>query len=125
MGVYWEITTDISGDLVMVKTSGTFRFEQIIRMARETFLAAADNGIDKILGDHREMKPRIASVNIPRIYQELMRNGIAFPGKLAILFSEELRANYDFEYFTLSARNAGLCVELFKDIDVARQWLIA
>ena len=121
--MHWKISIIKSEDLVSVKTSGVFNYEEIRQMTSETFNAATENGIGKILTDQRDMEPQISTVNIYILPREVLEEITHRPLRVALVYREDSTAKDDFIFFETTAQNAGMAVKLFTDPEEARFWL--
>ena len=119
----WNISISKSEDLAVVKTSGILNFEQIKQMTKEAFNAATDNGIRKVLGDHRDLDLQVSVLDIYNLPRELLKEGVNPPAKIAVVYSETSIKKIDFEFFEITAVNAGMQVQSFTNLEEARVWL--
>jgi len=119
----WSITFEQPNDLLVVKTTGDINYQQLKQMTKETFMAAKYNGASKVLGDHRALAVNVSKYDVYRLPRDLIEEGVSFPEKVAILYSEEAFKKEDFQFFEVTASNVGMQVELFTDPVAAREWL--
>ncbi|MFC1652409.1 hypothetical protein ACFL3F_01690 [Planctomycetota bacterium] len=119
----WDISILKSEDLVSVKTNGSFDFAQIMQMTKETFNAASENGISKVLGDHLDLDPNVSIFEIFEIPRELLKEGVKAPEKVAVVYDEASSKAKDFRLFETTARNVGMQTQLFTNLEDARAWL--
>jgi hypothetical protein len=117
----WVIST--TEDLVIVKTSGVFNLEQIKEMSLETFSVASSEKLKKVLGDHRDMTPQVSVFDTYILPRDLIQSKVPRPISLAIVFSEGSPQKEVFNFFEVTALNAGMYLKMFTNIKDACSWL--
>lgn len=119
----WDISVSKQDDLVIVKTSGIFSYQQVLQMTKETFNAATENGIKYILGDHRDLEPQISLLDSYKLPRDLLIAGVERPLKVAVVYTKDSTKSEEIEFFETTALNVGITVKSFTNINDARLWL--
>lgn len=118
----WNISVSKPDGLVAVKTSGFLTSEKTIQMTRETFSAAASNGIRNILGDHSDLATEISILDIYNLPRTLLREVVELPIKVAVVHSQDPAEKDKLAFFETTALNTGMQVKLFTNLEDARLW---
>lgn len=119
----WDMSISKLENLVTVKTSGLFNFEQIKKMTIETFNAATANGIGNILGDHRDLDPQISIFDMYNLPRDLLKEGVKQPTKVAVVYLKASTKAEEIEFFETTACNVAIQAKSFTNIEEARLWL--
>ncbi len=124
----FEVNYDQENDCVIGRLTGVIDRQTITDQANEASRVVSQWNCARILNDLQGAEPAISTMGIFSIPEELQRVGLG-PGdgapvlKRAIVVSGDSESLQDYRFFINTAKNGGLDIELFTDMDEAMSWL--
>jgi hypothetical protein len=119
----WKVEVQPGGKVVRIEASGEMGVGQVRQMGAAAIAEAAKAGTITFLADCRDMTPRMTTMEIYDLPDDLGRIGAKPGSRLAVLMSETSGRKEDISFFEAVSVNRGYRVRLFTDPGEAEEWI--